>query len=92
METNYTELAKAKLLEMGLKGLANHTSIPKMMGEICRELVKNCNAPAVSESVEPVGWGTVDCDTCLYKTRHPALYPCCECDEGYHMYEQATGR
>jgi hypothetical protein len=64
MEINYTELAKAKLLEMGLKGLANHTSIPKMMGEICSELVKNCNTPAaVSGSVEPVREGTV-CHSC----------------------------
>jgi hypothetical protein len=40
-EINYTELAKNKMLEKGLKGLANHTSIPKMIGEICGELVKN---------------------------------------------------
>jgi hypothetical protein len=54
--------------------------------------LEQLNTPLVSECVEPVGGGAVDCDTCVYKTRHPALYPCCECDEGYHMYEQATER
>jgi len=64
-EINYTELAKNKLLEKGLKGLANHTSIPKIMGEICSELVKN-NAvlPHVSISV---------CSQCGAKTvSHPS--------------------
>lgn len=62
---NYTQLAKDKLLEKGLKGFANHTSIPKMIGEICSELVKN-NAvlPLVSISV---------CSRCGAKTvSHPS--------------------